>query len=54
VGTEPTQKIESNHSHLRTWSKRRVHRTLCRSNTQHMHALVLELCINRYALGRLI
>ena len=52
VGKENTQKIKSKPMNLRTRSQRLVRRTLCFSKTEPMHALVIGLCINRYALGR--
>jgi insertion element IS1 protein InsB len=46
-GKENTQKIESTHRNLRTRIKRVGRRTLCFSQTEQMHALVMGLCINR-------
>ena len=54
VGTQPTQKIESNHLKLRTRLKRLVRRTICVSKTERMHDLVIGLFGNRYEFGRLI
>jgi insertion element IS1 protein InsB len=47
VGKENTQKIESKHINLRTRIKRLARRTLCFSKTEHMHDLVIGLCVNR-------
>jgi insertion element IS1 protein InsB len=46
--------IESKHIHLRTRIKRLVRRTICFSQTEHMHDLAIGLFINRYEFGRLI
>jgi insertion element IS1 protein InsB len=54
VGKDNTQKIESQHIHLRTRIKRGVRRTICFSKTERMPDLVLGLFINRYELGRLL
>jgi insertion element IS1 protein InsB len=54
VGKENTQKIESKHINLRTRIKRLVRRTICFSQTERMHALVIGLFINRYECGRAI
>jgi insertion element IS1 protein InsB len=51
MGKAHTQKIESQHSNLRTRIKRLVRRTICFSKTTRMHDLVLGLFINRYAFG---
>ena len=48
VGKENTQKIESKHITLRTRIKRLVRRTIGFSKTEHMHDVVIGLCINRY------
>jgi insertion element IS1 protein InsB len=52
VGKDYTQKIESQHIHLRTRIKRLVRRTICFSKTQWMHDLVIGLFINRYEFGQ--
>jgi insertion element IS1 protein InsB len=54
VGKDQTQKIESKHINLRTRIKRVVRRTMCFSNTERMHDLVISLFINRYEFGRLL
>jgi hypothetical protein len=54
VGKVYTQKIESKHINLRTRVKRLGRRTICFAKTEHMHDLVIGLCINRYEFGRLI
>ena len=54
VGKTNTQKIESQHSNLRTRIKRLMRRTLCFSKTERMHDLVIGLCIKRYAFGRAV
>lgn len=52
VGKEKTQKIESNHLHLRTRITRLVRRPRCFSKTERMHDLVLGLFIHRYEFGQ--
>jgi insertion element IS1 protein InsB len=52
VGTENTQKIESQPITWRTRIKRFMRRTLCFSKTERMHDLVIGLFINRYECGR--
>ena len=54
VGKDHTQKIESQHLHLRTRIKRGIRRTICFSKTERMPDLVLCLFINSYELGRLL
>ncbi len=54
IGKAHTQKIESQHIHLRTRIKRLVRRTLCFSKTERMHDLVIGLFINRYEFGVLV
>jgi insertion element IS1 protein InsB len=54
VGKDHTQKIESQHLHLRMRIKRGVRRTLCFCKTERMPDLVIGLSINRYELGRLL
>jgi insertion element IS1 protein InsB len=51
VGKQPTHRSESKHITLRTRLKRLVRRTICFSQTAHMHALGIGLCVNRYACG---
>jgi insertion element IS1 protein InsB len=51
VGKENTQRIESKHINLRTRIKRLVRRTICFSNTERMHDLVIGLFINCYEFG---
>jgi insertion element IS1 protein InsB len=52
IGQAHTQKIESEHSTLRTRSKRLVCRTIGLSKTERLHDVVLGLFINRYEFGR--
>jgi insertion element IS1 protein InsB len=52
VGKEHTQKIERKHINLRTRIKRFMRRTLCFSQTERMHDLVIGLFINRYEVER--
>jgi hypothetical protein len=54
VGKENSQEIESKHINLRTRIERLVRWTVCLSNTERMHPLVIGLCINRYELKRAI
>jgi insertion element IS1 protein InsB len=54
IGKAHTQKIDSQHSNLRTRIKRLVRRTICFSKTITMHDLGLGLCINRYEFGVVI
>ena len=54
VGKDHTQKIESQHLHLRTRIKRGIRRTSCFCKTERMSDLVIGLSINRYELGRLL
>ena len=51
VGKANTQKIESKHINWRTRIKRLVWRTICFSQTERMHDLVIGLFINRYEFG---
>jgi insertion element IS1 protein InsB len=52
IGKQHTQTIESKHINLRTRIKRLVRRTICFSQTECMHDLVIGLFINRYEFGR--
>ena len=54
VGKDNTQKMASTHLHLRTRITRLVRRTICFSKTDHLHDLVLGLCIHRYEGGRAV
>ena len=54
VGKANTQKIESQHSNLRTRIKRLVRRPIGFSKTTTMHDLGIGLFINRYEFGRSI
>jgi len=51
VDKQHTQKIESKHINLRARIKCLVRRTICFSKTTTMHALVIDLFINRYEFG---
>ena len=54
VGKENTQKIESQHIHLRPRIKRLVRRPICFSKTEQMHDLGIGLFVNRYEFGLLL
>lgn len=54
VGKDHTQKIESQHHHLRTRIKRGVRHTSCFCKTERMPDLVIGLLINPYELGRFL
>src|SRR5574342_106352 len=48
IGKENTQKIERKHLTLRTRIKRLARKTICFSNKEQMHDIVMGLFVNRY------
>jgi insertion element IS1 protein InsB len=54
IGKEHMQRIESKHINLRMRIKRWVRRTICVSQAERMHELVIGLFVNRYEFGRVI
>ena len=51
VGKRKTQRIEQKHLRLRTRIKRLARKTICFSQTEVMHDLVIGLFVNRYQFG---
>jgi insertion element IS1 protein InsB len=52
ISKRHTQKIERKHLTLRTRIKRLTRKTICFSNSTHMHDIVIGLFVNRYAFER--
>ena len=51
IGKGNTQKIERKHLTLRTRIKRLARKTICFSNKEQMHDIVIGLFVNRYEFG---
>ena len=51
VGNINTQKIERKNLNFKTWIKRLTRKTICFSNLEKMHDIVIGLLINKVEFG---